>query len=79
MATKRFQLLPGVANHGAGNQGLGAYGLMIEDFAWYMDNERNILNWMVDNLPRGIEHQTGMFLYLPTENDRILFLLKWGG
>ena len=77
--SKRFQLMPGAMNFPAGNQGLGAYGLMIEDFAWWMDNERAILNWMVDNLPNGIEHQQGMFVYLPTENDRIMFLLKWGG
>lgn len=78
-ANKRFQLLPGVTNFGAGNQGLGAYGVMIEDYVWWMDNERNILNWMVDRLPQGIDHLQGMFVYFPSEQDRIMFLLKWGG
>ena len=79
-AKKRFQLVPGLM--GTGGQlgyGLGYYGLMIEDYAWWMDNERDILNWMVDNLPKGIEHQQGMFIYLPTDQDRVIFLLKWGG
>lgn len=50
---------------------------MIEDYAWWMDNERDILNWMVDNMPQGIDHQQGMFLYFPTDRDRIGFLLRW--
>ena len=75
--SKRFQLVPGVINYGMDNQGLGAYGLMIEDFSWWMDNERNILNWMVDNMPQGIDHQQGMYIYFPTDRDRIGFLLRW--
>lgn len=78
-AKKRFQLVPGITNLGMGHPGMGSYGLMIEDYVWWMDNERDILNWMVDNLPQGIEHQQGMFIYLPTEEDRVMFLLKWGG
>ena len=75
--SKRFQLLPGAMSFSAGNQGLGAYGLMIEDFVWWMDNERDILNWMVDNMPQGIDHQQGMCIYFPTDRDRIGFLLRW--
>ena len=79
-AKKRFQLLPDLMNYSfPDRKELGSYGLMIEDYVWWMDNERDILNWMVDHLPHGIEHQQGMMIYLPTENDRILFLLKWGG
>jgi hypothetical protein len=44
-----------------------------------MDNERNILNWMMDNLPQGIDHQQGTCIYFPADRDRIGFLLKWGG
>ena len=77
-AAKRFQLVPQVMNYGFTNRAeLGLYGLMIEDYVWWMDNERDILNWMVDNLPHGIDHQQGMMVYLPTENDRIAFLLRW--
>lgn len=75
---KRFQLVPGIMRYGLSDrEGLGQYGLMIADYVWWMDNEREILNWMVDNLPKGIEHQQGMMIYLPTENDRIIFLLRW--
>lgn len=76
-AAKRFQLVPGAVSYPIDS--LGQYGLMIEDYVWWMDNERDILNWMVDNLPHGIEHQQGMMVWLPTENDRITFLLRWGG
>ena len=74
---KHFQLVPGMMNVGSMPQGVGSYGLMIEDYVWWMDNERDILNWMVDNLPEGINHQQGMFIYFPTENDRIIFFLRW--
>jgi len=43
-AAKRFQLVPGIMNYGSGEHGLGTYGLMIEDYVWWMDNERDILN-----------------------------------
>jgi len=52
--------------------------LMIVDYVWWMDHERDILNWMVDNLPRGIEHQQGMSITFDTEQDRLMFLLRWG-
>jgi len=71
--SKRFQL---VSPSGHNNE-LGQYGLMIEDFAWWLDNERNIFNWMVDTLPQGIDHLQGMFLYFPEEKDRVGFLLRW--
>ena len=71
--TNRFHL---VSPSGHNNE-LGQYGLMIEDFTWWMDNERDILNWMVDNLPQGIDHQQGMFIYFPSDRDRIGFLLRW--
>ena len=76
-AKKRFQIVPGLMDMYYATDGIGSYGVMIEDYVWWMDNERNILNWMVDNLPKGIEHQQGMFVYFPTEQDRTMFLLKW--
>ena len=53
------------------------FGLMIQDYVWWMDNERNILNWMVDHLPQGIEHQQGMTITFDTDQDRMMFLLRW--
>lgn len=55
----------------------GKPGLIIEDFVWWIDNEREILNWMVDNLSRGIEHQEGMTITFDNDYDRIAFLLRW--
>lgn len=57
---------------------VGQPGLIIEDFIWWMDNERDVLNWMVDGLPRGIEHQEGMTISFDSQQERIMFLLRWG-
>ena len=51
--------------------------LLIQDYMWWTDNEREILNWMAANLPRGIEHQQGMIVTLDSEEDRMMFLLRW--
>lgn len=67
---KRFQL----ASSLYGGQ---SYLLMIQDYMWWTENEREILNWMADNLPRGIEHQQGMVLSFDTEKQRMMFLLRW--
>ena len=52
--------------------------LMIADYVWWMDNERDILNWMADKLPEGIDHQQGMTITFGNEQDRLMFLLRWG-
>jgi len=53
-------------------------GLIIVDYIWWTENEREILNWMNETLPRGVDHQQGMVLSFDTEFDRINFLMKWG-
>ena len=55
----------------------GSPVLMIQDYRWWTDNEREILNWMVANLPRGIEHQQGMVLTFDDDKQRMMFLLRW--
>jgi hypothetical protein len=67
-ADKRFQL--------AGM--FGQPGLMITDYIWWLDNEREILNWMTENLPNGIDHQQGMTISFDSERDVINFLMRWG-
>lgn len=52
-------------------------GLMIADYMWWHANEREILNWMAEHLPRGIEHQQGMTVDFDTDRDRTMFLLRW--
>jgi hypothetical protein len=66
----RFVVVPDMVNY--------QYMLMIQDYMWWTDNERDILNWMVDNLPNGIEHQQGMAITFDNEQDRLMFLLRWG-
>jgi hypothetical protein len=68
MKTNRF--VPCILHH--------KYGLMIHDYAWWHDNEREILNWMVDTLPRGIEHQEGMTITFDSDQQRTIFMLRWG-
>lgn len=52
-------------------------GVMIQDYTWWVENEREIYNWMVEYLPRGIEHQQGMTVVFDSDDDRLMFLLKW--
>jgi len=52
-------------------------GLMIHDYTWWYENEREILNWMTEHLPQGIEHQQGINVFFDNEQDRMMFLLRW--
>jgi hypothetical protein len=51
--------------------------LMVKDYTWWYENEREILNWMAEHLPRGIEHQQGITISFDTDQDRMMFLLRW--
>jgi hypothetical protein len=53
------------------------HGIMIADYTWWYNNEREILNWMAEHLPRGIEHQQGLTVEFDLEQDRTMFLLRW--
>ena len=53
------------------------YVVMICDYVWWYKNEREILNWMTEHLPRGIEHQQGMTVEFDTDQHRMIFLLRW--
>lgn len=53
------------------------HGVMIADYTWWSDNEREILNWMATHMPRGIEHQQGMTVEFDSEQDALLFMLRW--
>jgi hypothetical protein len=68
--TKRFQLASSPLHD-------NSYLLMIADYMWWTDNEREILNWMAEQLPRGIEHQQGMVLTFDSDQQRMMFLLRW--
>jgi hypothetical protein len=70
LSTNRFQLITHNYTKGV--------SLIIVDYNWWIDNEREILNWMAERLPRGIDHQEGMMLNFDNDYDRINFLMRWG-
>jgi hypothetical protein len=70
LSQKKFQLLPKLVD--------GSLCLVIIDVLWWIDNEREVLNWMAEILPRGIDHQEGMVLKFDNDYDRINFLMRWG-
>ena len=51
--------------------------LFIEDYAWWVQNEKDIGMWMDDNLPRGRDHQQGMVISFDNEQQRLIFMLRW--
>jgi hypothetical protein len=51
--------------------------LIIEDYAWWVQNDKEIVMWMDDNLPRGRNHQQGMVLTFDNEQQRLMFMLRW--
>lgn len=67
---KRFQVAENV-------EGITSHLLLIEDYMWWTANEREILNWMNLNLPNGIDHQQGMIITFDSEQDRLMFVLRW--
>ena len=51
--------------------------LFIEDYAWWMQNEKDIVMWMDDHLPRGRDQQQGMVITFDNEQQRLVFMLRW--
>lgn len=51
--------------------------LLIVNYMWWTEYEKEIHAWMNKNLPRGTEHQQGMVLSFDSEQERAWFLLKW--
>lgn len=51
--------------------------LVIADYMWWTENETAILEWMTNNLPRGRDHQQGMIITMDSEQDLMMFLLRW--
>jgi hypothetical protein len=51
---------------------------MVLDHMYWIENEREILNWMNETLPQGIDHIEGMTIRFNNDFDRINFLMRWG-
>ncbi len=64
-------------DHGWGPSDPNHY-LIIKDFSWWIQNERDIYSWMEINLPKGRMHHEGMVISMPTREQITVFLLTWG-
>lgn len=51
--------------------------IIIADYKWWNENEREIENWMDHCLPRGRKHVQGMVVVIENEADASNFLLRW--
>lgn len=50
--------------------------LIIEDYAFWVVNQKEIEKWIADS--NGTITQKGMVVHFDTEEDRVMFLLRWG-
>ena len=53
------------------------YGLLICDPAWWVDNEEEIHAWMDEHIAGGSSCQLGMTIQFKSDQDQLLFLLRW--
>lgn len=60
------------------NDSESCYYLIIYDFAWWIQNERDIYKWMETHLPKGRMHHEGMVISMPSADLVTRFLLEWG-
>lgn len=51
--------------------------LIIIDYKYWMDNEVEIANWLVENTVRGLNGHEGMMLYFDNPEEVIWFLMRW--
>jgi len=52
--------------------------LLVADYKWWNDNREEIESWMQENLPQGIKHLKGMLVVFDCEEDRAMFMLRFG-
>jgi hypothetical protein len=52
--------------------------LMIADPVYCENNESAIYEWMMEHLTDGVSQHEGMCIWFNTEQQRLMFLLKWG-
>lgn len=53
------------------------YYIIIRDYRWWNNNEKDIYLWMDECLPKGRKHQQGMVVVIENESDASNFLLRW--
>ena len=69
--TNRFQVT------GPFDDDMPYYYIIIADYRWWVDNEKEIYAWMKISLPQGTRHHQGMVVTLEHEQDVSNFLLRW--
>ena len=53
------------------------HGVRIADYKWWHDNHYDVTDWMREHMPRGEEHALGMTIGFDSEQDVLLFMLRW--
>jgi len=51
--------------------------IIIADYRWWTDNQKEIYAWMDECLPKGRTHQQGMVVVIDDVADASNFLLRW--
>jgi hypothetical protein len=59
------------------DEAMPSHYIIISDFKWWTENEREIYAWMDECLPRGHKHQEGMVVVIDDPADASNFLLRW--
>jgi len=52
-------------------------GLLIQDYNWWFQNEKEIEQWCRDIMGKNYERQ-GIIINFTNTEDRLQFLLRWG-
>lgn len=52
--------------------------LLVADYKWWCNNQEEIESWMTQHLPRGVHHLQGMVIVFDSEEDRMMFMLRFG-
>jgi hypothetical protein len=80
---EKLQFLNGVIQMQAGGRFIAATSpidkdllLIIEDYVFWVQNQKEIDKWIANS--NGTITQRGMVVHFDTEEDRTMFLLRWG-
>lgn len=53
------------------------HGCMIADYTWWHDHHYDVIDWMREHLPRGEQHAKGMTIEFDSEQEALMFMLRW--
>ena len=59
------------------DESMPCHYIIISDFRWWNENEKEIYAWMDECLPRGRKHLEGMVVVIDDAVDASNFLLRW--